>query len=656
MKKMTGRLICIVFFFNCTHVYAQTVPTDLTNLNLPELMNIEVTSAQKMPEKYFTTPAAIYVITAEDIRRSTATSIPELLRMVPGVNVQRITSNTWTITIRGFNGLNGVGLNGSLFVNKVLVLIDGRAVYSPIYGGVYWDVQDVPLENIERIEVIRGSGGTLYGADAVDGVINIITKKPKDTLGGFATVTTGSEDRISSTAQVGAQSGGWDYRVYGKEFREDQGIEGSQVNDWTEAQGGFRAEKDKWNVQGDFYQGYIGQQTIIDSSTLPTLPTVDEQEEVRGWNLLSRYEDDDLSLQAYWDRTERYSVAFGQRLDTINLDYTQHNQLTQMHNLVWGAGYNLDIEDDINTEITQISKPPATDQVFSTFLQDEMSLTDKLKFILGSKLEYNIFTHFEMEPNARLSYDLNDTNFLWAAASRAVRTPSRFEEDGTYNIHDAAAFPNLAGLQISGNNDLTSEKMLGYELGYRNKPTESSLVDISTFYDEYSDLATLTAGNLYLNQGLVYLPFQYVNGMTAHTYGLELSAEDQIKAWWKIKGDYTLTKLNLNTIPSYSDAPGLGTDIQGETPLNAAYLQSSFDLPKGFEFDQTLRYSDRTVENQVIVPPYLELDLRLSWTYKSWNVELVGQNLLQPRHAESALSTLSEEVQRGGYLKLTRKF
>src|ERR1700722_19156303 len=204
MKKLAGPLILSFFVFNYTYANAQT---DLTNLNLDQLMNIEVTSAEKQPEKYFTTPAAIYVITAEDIARSTATSIPELLRMVPGVNVQQITSNTWTITIRGFNGLNGLGLNGSLFVNKVLVLIDGRAVYSPIYGGVYWDVQDVPLEDIDRIEVVRGSGGTLYGADAVDGVINIITKRPKDTQGGLATVTTGSEDRLASTVQVGAKTG-----------------------------------------------------------------------------------------------------------------------------------------------------------------------------------------------------------------------------------------------------------------------------------------------------------------------------------------------------------------------------------------------------------------------------------------------------------------
>jgi len=655
MNKIAVRSILVLLFFNSTLIYAQTVPTpqtDLTNLNLDQLMNIEVTSAQKKPGKFFTTPAAIYVITTEDIRRSTATSIPELLRMVPGVNVQRITSNTWTITIRGFNGLNGLGLNGSLFVNKVLVLIDGRTVYSPIYGGVYWDVQNVPLEDIERIEVVRGSGGTLYGANAVDGVINIITKKPSDTLGGFATVTTGSQDRFSSTVQVGAKSGGWDYRVYGKDFRQDQGITGTQVNDWEDAQGGFRAEKGKWNIQGDFYQGYIGQQTFIDSSTLPFLPLVNEQEEVRGWNLLSRYEDDDWSLQAYWDRTERYSIAFGQRLDTINLDYTRHYVINSMHELVYGTNYNLDVEDDINTDITQISKPSQTNQVFSSFLQDEMTLTDRLKFILGSKFEYNIFTHFEMEPNARLSYDLNDTNFLWAAASRAVRTPSRFEEDGVFNLHDSTA-----GLQISGNNDLASEKMLGYELGYRNKPTENSLVDISTFYDQYKDLTTLTEDSLFINnQGLLYIPFHYVNGMTARTYGLELSVEDKIREWWKVKGDYTLTKLNLNTIPSYSNAGVLGTDIQGETPLNAAYLQSSFDLPKGFEFDVTLRYSDRTVENQVIAPPYTEMDLRLAWTYKSWNVELVGQNLLQRRHIENPLSTPAQAVGRGGYLKLTRKF
>ena len=651
MIQRIAFILALVLFCVSDIVFAQDAPGDLTQLSMEDLMNIELTSAEKKPEKYFTTPAAIYVITAEDIARSTETSIPELLRMVPGVNVQRITSHTWTITIRGFNGLSIPGINGSLLVSKVLVLIDGRAVYSPIYGGVYWDTQDVPLEDIERIEVIRGSGGTLYGADAVDGVINIITKRPKDTQGGLATVTTGSQDRFSSTVQVGAKSGGWDYRVYGNGFRQDQGINGSQVNDWEDGQGGFRAEKDKWNIQGDFYQGYIGQQTYVDSSTLLFLPHVNEQEEIRGWNLLSRYQDEDLSLQAYWDRTERYSIAFGQRLDTINLDYTQHSQLTAMHELVWGTGYNLEVEDDINTDINQIMKPSQTDQVFSSFLQDEMTLTDRLKFILGSKFEYNIFTHFEMEPNARLSYDLNDTNFLWAAASRAIRTPSRFEADGVLNLHDATN-----GLQVSGNNQLASEKMLGYELGYRNKPTENSSVDISTFYDHYSDLTTLTGGNLFVNQGLLYIPFRYVNGMTARTYGVELSVEDKIKEWWKLKGGYTLTKLNLNTIPSVSNAPSLGTDIQGETPLNSAYLQSSFDLPKGFEFDQTLRYSDKTTENQVIVPSYVELDLRLAWTYKSWKVELVGQNLLEPRHKENALSTTAEDVQRGGYLKLTRKF
>jgi len=654
MKKIAGQVILAVFFFNSTQGYAQIVPTapaDLINLNLDQLMNIEVTSAEKKPEKFFTTPAAIYVITSEDIARSTATSIPELLRMVPGVSVQRVTSSTWDISIRGFNG--------SIFANKLLVLIDGRSVYTPLYGGVYWELQDVVLEDIERIEVIRGSGGTLYGANAVDGVINIITKKPKDTKGALATVTTGSQDRLSSTVQVGARTGGWDYRVYGKEFREDQGITGTQVYDWDQAQAGFRAEKDKWNIQGDFYQGYIGEQSVEDTFVPPYMKAVNEQAEVRGWNLLSRYQDDDWSLQAYWDRVEIYPVTFGYRLDTINLDYTRHYQLNAMHELVWGTGYNLELEDDISTDGIQILKPKQTNQVFSSFLQDEMTLTDRLKFILGSKFEYNIFTHFEFEPNARLSYDLNDNNFLWSAVSRAVRTPSRIEEDSTISAY----FPNLGyGEQVTGSHGLNSEKMLSYEIGYRNIPAENSLLDVSLFAAKYDDLTTITTltgntllnpGNFIMNHGLLFLELPYVNGMTAYTEGVELSAETKIKEWWRLKGYYAYTKLNLHTD---SNIYNLGFDklIQGSTPLNSAYFQSSFDLPKGFELDGTVRYEDGMSEGEI--PPDVELDLRLAWKFKGWEVALVGQNLIHPRHKENSGSLLSQEVERGGYLKLTKKF
>jgi len=639
MKKTACLLLLTCFLFNHDHAFAQT---DLTNLNIQELMNIEVTSAEKKPEKFFTTPAAVYVITAEDLRRSTATSIPELLRMVPGVSVQRVTPNSWDISIRGFNG--------SIFANKLLVLIDGRSVYTPLYGGVYWDVQDVPLEDIERIEVIRGSGGTLWGANAVNGVINIITKKPKDTKGGLASAITGSQDRFSTTLQYGARTGGWDYRVYGKDFYRDEGIDSSNIDDWDVARGGFRAQKGKWNIQGDFYQGDVGQQTTVYTFTSPYSKTVNEMQEVKGWNLLSRYEEESWSLQAYWDRTERYSVALGQRLDTINLDYTGRADLSDKNDLVWGSGYNLELEDDINTDEVQITKPSQTNQVFSTFMQDETKLMDdRLKFILGSKFEYNIFTHFEFQPNARVSYDFNEKNFLWAAVSRAVRTPSRIEEDSIIS-----AFISPTGTQILGNHDITSEKMLSYELGYRNKPTESALLDLSLFFNKYDDLSTFTSGGDVVYHGLSFEPFTYVNGMTARTYGVELSAEEKIKEWWRIKGDYAYTKLNIHTNPAVSNLAALGTAIQNATPLNTAYVQSSFDLPKGFEFDGTLRYSDHVSGGAV--PPYVELDLRLAWKFRGWEVALIGQNLLHPRHKENSGSTILQEVERGGYLKLTKKF
>src|SRR5467141_2555911 len=412
----------------------QNPPENLKQLSLEQLGNVEVTTASKEPEQVWRTPAAIYVITQEDIRRSGATSIPEVLRLVPGVEVARIDSSKWSIGVRGF---------GSRLSRSVLVLIDGRSVYTPLFAGVYWEVQDTLLEDIDRIEVIRGPGGTLWGANAVNGVINIITKSATETHGMLASIGGGNVDQGIGSVRYGSGNGkAFDFRVYGKafsrgpEFHSDK----KQFDVWEMGQAGFRMDwtahaRDALTLQGDIYNADDGERVSVGSYAPPYAAIIDGAGEVSGGNLLGRWKrtisgGSDVQLQTYYDRTNRREASFGESRDTFDIDFLHHLTLPKHQDFLWGLGARLSSGNAIQVTPTILFAPGhRTDKLYSGFVQDEIPIVgEKLSITVGSKFLHNVYTGFEIQPSARLLWTPTARQTIWAGFTRAVRTPSRVEE------------------------------------------------------------------------------------------------------------------------------------------------------------------------------------------------------------------------------------
>lgn len=643
-RRLSLTLSLALCFFPFGVSSALSSGSDLTELSLEDLMNLEVYSVAKKPQKMFSTAAAIYVITPDDIRRSGATSIPEVLRMVPGISVQRVNSHAWDISARGFNN--------SVFANKMLVLIDGRAVYTPLFAGVFWDVQDVVLEDIERIEVIRGPGGALWGANAVNGVINIITKRAEDTQGTLISGGTGTEEKGFVTGRYGGKAKDWYYRTYAKYFERGEGYRasGTANDEWQNARAGFKTQNDAWTVQGDFYNGTVGQRTNIFSFNAPNAYIIDKPVPVLGGNILTKYQDEDWSLQAYWDVTQRDLHVLDEKRNTLDLEYNQKARILPSQELNWGLGYRLQMEDIKSTPMASIASNSRPDQIFSLFLQDEIRMMDeRLKFILGGKVEHNIYTEVEAQPNVRLSYDINEKNVLWAAASRAVRTPSRLEEDG--EIIGSFSAPSTFNETV-GNHDLSSERLDAYELGYRNQPLNNMFVDLAVFYNHYKRIITYIPGQVLSQSGFTINTFEPVNGIEGNVGGVELSSDIEITDWWRIKDAYTFTKMDLITDTDIVDL-GLEAVLEDAVPRHSFYMRSSFNLPHQFEFDVALRYSDSFTNGRV--PALIQADLNLIKMIKEWEFAIVGQNLFRSHQRESILTTATQ-TRRGGYVKITRRF
>ena len=469
---------------------ADTVPAaDLIDLSLEELMTIEVTSVSRKPQAVAQTAAAIFVVTQEDIRRSGANSIPEVLRMVPGLHVARIDSQKWAITSRGFNGR---------FADDLLVLIDGRTVYSPLAAGVFWEVQDLPLEDIDRIEVIRGPGGTLLGSNAINGAVHIITKKAKETQGGLVTVGGGTEERAFTTLRYGGKIGNnLSYRLYGKGFERDRtaSAEGSH-DDWRMGRTGGRLDwdassQDSVTLQGDYYQGQAGQQTSFPATIGPAFLT-NAVEDVRmsGGNLLGRWnhtfgQQHNLTLQFYYDKTRRDELSFKEIRNTLDLDLQHRIPLPLGQDIVWGVGYRVSGDQLRNSESLSFDPSERRLRTFTAFLQDEIKLfQEKVRLTIGAKYLKNTFTGGLILPNIRLLYNPTPDQAVWAAITQSNRIPSRFERDGRQTI--AGTPTDLVERQ--GSSDVRSENLWGYELGYRaqvNPSLSFDAADAAAFYNLY---------------------------------------------------------------------------------------------------------------------------------------------------------------------------
>lgn len=620
-------------------------------------MEIEVTSVSKRPEKLLETPSAIQVVTGEEIRRSGATSIPEALRLAGNLNVAQQNSHDWNISARGFNTDLG---------NKLLVLIDGRTVYTPLFSGVFWDVQDYLLEDLDRIEVISGPGGTLWGANAVNGVINITSKSAEETQGGYLDAAAGSGLKDAFGVRYGGTfSPGVYFRVYGKYFERDNGKSGDgseAMNSWRMRQGGFRIDSETHagtglTLQGDFYSGDERQETGGTS-------------EVSGGNLLGRWtrtisEDESTSLQIYYDRTHLAlpkpagdflgAGILKDDLDTWDLDFQHRSPLGGRHQLVWGLGYRF-THDVVQNAPSVAFLPARLDRsLFSGFAQDEIKLGENVSLTVGTKLEHNDYTGFETEPNVRLQWNYSPKQMLWAAISRAVRTPSRIDRDLTEPTGLPPPFPQSI---LNGGPDFGSETVIAYEAGYRAQLGAKAMVSLAAFYNDYDDIRSTTPGPAEFPS--FGFPLTFANNLEGETWGLEFNGTYQILDGWRIRGSYGLLEEKLRVKPGKVDF----SNALNETadPKNQFALRSSVDLPQNVEFDAGLRWVDTLHNNNGptpgTVPSYFELDLRIAWhPAPQMEVSLVGQNLLHDHHPEYGFpGSTREEVGRNLYAKIAWRY
>jgi iron complex outermembrane receptor protein len=671
-----------------TQPSSQAGSSNLLNMSLQQLSDVEVTSVSKKAEKESQAPAAIYVITQEDIRRSGLQSIPELLRMVPGLQVAQSGSGNWAITSRGFDGQ---------FANKLLVLIDGRTVYSPVYSGVYWDVQNVMLEDIDRIEVIRGPGATLWGANAVNGVINIITKSAKDTQGTLITAATGNQERASVAGRYGGKEGDLSYRTYAQYFNDNQehlvsnplfdihNGEGAQ-DQWHNQQGGFRldwdgGQKDQETVQGDVYSGQENALRFlpVTSTVNPNMyNVVDDTDDQSGMNILGRWThefnpDSKTTIQAYYDdfNLESENIGSSQHTQTFDFDFQHDLTVNDRNDVTWGLGYRFINSDFGNGFYIGFNPENYDENLFSGFLQDKIALLpDKVFLTLGTKLEHNDFSGFEYEPSARLSWIPTENQTLWASVSRAVQAPTQSGQNINLVLGSSptpAPYNAIAPTNIlieQGNPMAESEDVLAYELGYRIQPRENLSFDLTGYVNEYTHLSSLTQGTTTLQYDSVMgayfvTPEIAENANRGETHGFEATSTWEVTRYFKLSGGYTLY---------YSELHITGASLvtsQGNAPNQQFNIRSYLDLPHNVQFDTMLYYVDTlpAVNNGfggvTAVPDYTRLDMRLGWTpLKGLDLSLIGQNLLQSEHAEFSpfLYQTSEEIGRSVIAKATVRF
>jgi iron complex outermembrane receptor protein len=610
---------------------------DLSQASLEDLMNIPVTSVSKKEQKLSKTGAAIFVITQKDIRRSGATNIPDLLRLAPGVDVARVDANRWAISIRGFSDQHA---------NKVLVLIDGRSVYSPSFSGVFWDMVDVPLENIERIEVIRGPGGTVWGANAVNGVINIITKSAGATAGGLISAGTGSEDRADALVQYGGQIGqNGDYRVFGGFFDIGNSVfpDGQQAADgWLAGHAGFRSDwnlspRDTLTVQGDFLKTDESQTiTTLFSNVLPLAKTFNDPLTATAGNILGRWNHtlangSEMSLQVYDDYSRHLDTGFVDSQNTVDLDFQHHLALGLRNDIVWGLGARaIDSNYGQGYDFTIVPNH-RFDQLYSAFLQDQLKLTQWLSLTIGSKLEHNDFTGFEFEPSAQLVWTPTDKQTLWVSAAQAVREPSSID-NGLQD--DGATVPigsTFAVIRTIGNPKMKAEELRDFEVGYRALMNQRVSLDVTGFAGLYRNLESLAAQTPYLatQNGVPYLVFPelFVNGAAALTYGAEFFGNWNVTDRWRISPGYSYFRMNVDGNSASLNTP------PGVSPNHQFQVRSQLDLPHHLEWDNTLGYVSKLAVGNI--PAYARLDSRLGWRVGEFvELSVVGQNLLTPRHVE----------------------
>ncbi|HMB94631.1 MAG TPA: TonB-dependent receptor [Tepidisphaeraceae bacterium] len=642
----------------------------LFDMGLEELMNIEVTSVSKKKEPIANAPAAVTVIDQDTIARSGFSTIPDLLRLAPGMDVARINSYSWAISARGFN---------NQFADKLLVLQDGRTLYSPTDGGVFWDTVDYVLEDLQRIEVIRGPGTTLWGSNAVNGVVNITSKDAQDTQGWLVSGR-GSNDDSNMEARYGGKiSDDTFYRVYFKGKYDNELPETGltvpnphEADNWYSARSGFRIDKhasdnDTFTVQGDLANNQL---RVPSTTSAPTPPffanKVFNGSDATG-NVLGRWnhrvdDDSNFSLQVYYDylKIEQGIVDFDQH--TIDLDFNHRFMVGKRNEVSWGAGYRIVQMNEASTDESSISPSTQTKNLFSVYVQDKITIEpDRLFLTVGSKVEHNDFTGFEYEPSARLLWTPDKQNSLWAAISRATRSPSSVDRGITSTV-DRFAIPNGTGgfvpaaVTINGDPNFASEKMISYELGYKVQATEWMSIDISTFYNDYNRVESVEPGAPQPGPTVI-IPSTFANGVRGDTYGGAISTNVQITEMWHLAGSYSLLQSTFEPATGFTD-PTSSKALMGSSPRNQAQLHSYLDITKRLHFNAGIYFTDRVPEFNV--PAFVSTDLNVMWEPKDGMQATIGvMNLFDNHHPEFGVfgnNNIADEVPRTLYAQVTYKF
>ncbi len=644
----------------------------IENLSITDLMQIEISSVSRKSQILSDTAAAAFIITQEDIRRSGATSIPEALRYVPGLQVAQSGAHTWEITSRGFNGE---------YANKLLVLMDGRTVYTPLFAGVFWELQDTMMEDIERIEVIRGPGAVMWGANAVNGVINIITKKAKDTQGDLAVLGAGNQERGFAEFRHGGSFGDNDsFRIYGKGFSDKSTVNAAgqrQDDSWGSGQMGFRMDSnvssdDRLTLQGDAYNMSNGTPLTSNAVLVPPYTSyTPNNAPVHGGNLMTRWEStlsngSEMSLQGYYDRVQFNTLYVGEDTETYDIDFQYRLHPNAMNDLMWGADYR-HIHNAANNTVNMSYSPSSFGyQNYNVFVQDDITLiANRLRLTLGAKEEDSYFSGMQFQPNARLLWTPDNRNSVWLSASQAARTPDLNEATGTTSLTVVPPFtpnnpyPIPMQFLLSPNPNLAAEKVTALEVGYRTQWSQRLSTDIAAYSNDYHNLiqwayaggvptpAPMPAGGI---PTYLLVPMIYSNATSiTQTHGLEISADWRALDWMRLEGAFTYAKMNA---PPWD---GINFDFANLTPRTQESLRSLMDLSEKTKLNVALRHVGNlpaTIQN---VPAYTTVDANVAYTpHKGLVFSLVGQNMFSPQHAEFiAPGNPPSQIPRSIFVKVT---
>jgi iron complex outermembrane receptor protein len=630
-------MLCLIASARAQQPAGIVDPSALKSYTLEELTRIQITSVTKEPATAFRTPAAIRVLTSDQILQSGARTIPDLLRLIPGVNVAQIDSNSWAIGIRGFES----GLSRS-----VLVLIDGRSVYTPLFRGVYWNMQDVLIEDIDRIEVIDGPGGTIWGSNAVNGVINIITQNSRDTHGMMVSAQGGNVEQGALNWRYGGGDDDFSYRIYGKGFTRAPEVhpDSRSFDDWRRGQTGFRtdahlSDRDELTVQGDVYGGEAGEALQISTYAPPAITTNYGNSLFNGENILAawrrRLKSGDIQVVGYWDRTNRRDLNYQEIRNTFDIDFIHHIALGR-NDVTWGAGARIS-PDHFSEVVPTVLFTPARDvyNIFSGFVQDEIAIVpERLSFTLGSKFEHTSYSGFDYQPSGRIAWTPGEKQTIWAAVTRAVRTASRIEQGFDFTALQIPSLPLY--IRLIGDNHFSPEQLIGYEAGYRTSVIPRLVVGLTLFHNRYDDLLSVENQAPFVettpSPTHLVLPLYLRNGIAANSNGGELVVVWDPAPRLRLRGSYSTVFIDGRRRPGSDDASTV-RQLEGDSPRHVGVVNASVRLHS--KLDLNLTYRAVSSIPDVKVPAYSTADARLGWQVGGdWTLELVGQNLLQPSHLE----------------------